>query len=66
MITARAHEFFTFLQTRSETNILVVTHSAFLFVLFDKVVRCNSDLSRWFENCEMRTTQFALVEPTKK
>lgn len=63
MITHRAYELFQFLQSRSETNILVVTHSAFLFVLFDQVVQCNSDVSRWFENCEMRTTQFALVEP---
>mmetsp|Transcript_203 Transcript_203/g.274 ORF Transcript_203/g.274 Transcript_203/m.274 type:complete len:253 (+) Transcript_203:129-887(+) len=63
MIKERAYEFFSFLQSRPETNILVVTHSAFLFVLMDQVVRCNSDVSRWFENCEMRTTQFALVEP---
>jgi len=63
MIIARAYEFFDWLYKRPETNILVVTHSAFLAVLFNKVVKCNSDLSRWYENCEMRTTQFALVEP---
>mmetsp|Transcript_50344 Transcript_50344/g.58168 ORF Transcript_50344/g.58168 Transcript_50344/m.58168 type:complete len:248 (-) Transcript_50344:103-846(-) len=63
MIIARAYEFFEWLCQRPETNVLVVTHSAFLAVLFNQVVSCNSDLSRWYENCEMRTTQLAVVEP---
>ena len=66
MIAARAYEFFAWLHDRSERNIAVITHSAFLSVLFNKVVTCNSDMSRWFENCEMRTTQFTLVEPPVK
>jgi len=61
MIIARAHNFFEWLKDRPETNIAVVTHSAFLSVLFNKVVICSSDLSKWFENCEMRTTHFTIT-----
>jgi len=60
MIIARAHAFFEWLKDRPETNIAVVTHSAFLSVLFNEVVKCSSDLSKWFDNCEMRTTQFTI------
>lgn len=61
MIIARAHNFFEWIKERPETNIAVVTHSAFLNVLFSKVVNCSSDLSKWFENCEMRTTHFTIT-----
>lgn len=46
MIIARAHQFFDWLKDRPETNIAVVTHSAFLSILFNKVVQCSSDLSK--------------------
>jgi len=62
MIIARAHKFFEWLKDRPETNIAVVTHSAFLSLLFNKVVRCSFDLSKWFENCEMRTTHFTITK----
>lgn len=62
MVAARAHKFLAWLNGRPENNVAVVTHSAFLCVLFNKVVNCSSDLSRWFENCEMRTTHFAVTE----
>lgn len=61
MIIARAHKFLEWINNRPEKNIVVVTHSAFLVVLFNKVVICNSDMSKWFENCEMRTTNFAIT-----
>lgn len=64
MIIARAHQFLAWLNGRPETKIAVVTHSAFLSVLFNKVVNCSSDLSKWYENCEMRTTQFAVTGNT--
>ncbi|PRW60329.1 phosphoglycerate mutase [Chlorella sorokiniana] len=59
-VVVRGFEFLNWLMQRPETNIAVVTHSAFLwFTLtcfgneFAKPVREN--LQRWYENCEMRT-----------
>mmetsp|Transcript_23820 Transcript_23820/g.43031 ORF Transcript_23820/g.43031 Transcript_23820/m.43031 type:complete len:237 (-) Transcript_23820:225-935(-) len=60
MIIARAHEFFAWIKDRPETNIVVVTHSAFLSVLFNQIVKCSFDMSKWFENCEMRTVHFTV------
>ncbi|CAM9410424.1 unnamed protein product [Choristocarpus tenellus] len=51
----RAYELFRWLKDRPETNIAVVTHSAFLSCMFNKAVTCSSDLSKWFNNCELRT-----------
>ena len=62
MITQRTHDFFDWLHTRNETNIVVVTHSAFLSCLFNHVVQCTSDVSNWFENCELRTTHFTITK----
>ena len=59
-IVARAQEFFHWLEERPEKNIAVVTHSAFLSVLFNKAVACGPELSRWFDNCEMRSAHFSL------
>eukprot|EP00588_Corethron_pennatum_P012833 CAMPEP_0194271918 /NCGR_PEP_ID=MMETSP0169-20130528/5612_1 /TAXON_ID=218684 /ORGANISM="Corethron pennatum, Strain L29A3" /LENGTH=239 /DNA_ID=CAMNT_0039014431 /DNA_START=17 /DNA_END=736 /DNA_ORIENTATION=- len=61
MIIARVHKFFEWLKNRPETNIAVITHSVLLSVLFNKVVICSSDLSKRFENCEMRTTHFTIT-----
>lgn len=59
-VVVRGFNFLAWLMQRPETNIAVVTHSAFLwFTLtcfgneFSKPVREN--LQRWYENCEMRT-----------
>ncbi|EFN59905.1 hypothetical protein CHLNCDRAFT_29140 [Chlorella variabilis] len=59
-VVVRGFNFLAWLMQRPETNIAVVTHSAFLwFTLtcfgneFAKPVREN--LQRWYENCEMRT-----------
>lgn len=59
-VVVRGFNFLNWLMQRPETNIAVVTHSAFLwFTLtcfgneFAKPVREN--MQRWYENCEMRT-----------
>ncbi|PSC75000.1 phosphoglycerate mutase [Micractinium conductrix] len=59
-VVVRGFNFLNWLMQRPETNIAVVTHSAFLwFTLacfgneFARPVREN--LQRWYENCEMRT-----------
>ncbi|CAM9146320.1 unnamed protein product [Chrysoparadoxa australica] len=59
-IVGRCNDFFSWLAKRPENNIAVVTHSAFLSVLFNKAVTCGPPLSKWFENCEMRTTVLSL------
>lgn len=59
-VVARGQKFLQYLMSRPESNIAVVTHSAFLwFTLatygneYAKPVREN--LQRWYENCEMRS-----------
>ncbi|CAM9268494.1 unnamed protein product [Discosporangium mesarthrocarpum] len=51
----RAFELFRWIKERPETNIVVVTHSAFLSCMLNKAVSCSPELSKWFENCEART-----------
>eukprot|EP00611_Tribonema_gayanum_P032528 TRINITY_DN977_c0_g1_i1.p1 TRINITY_DN977_c0_g1~~TRINITY_DN977_c0_g1_i1.p1 ORF type:complete len:232 (+),score=37.55 TRINITY_DN977_c0_g1_i1:627-1322(+) len=60
MMEDRAHALFDWIRSRSETNIAIVTHSAFLSVLFNKAVRCGARLQRWFDNAELRTVLMQL------
>jgi broad specificity phosphatase PhoE len=55
----RANELFAWLHSRPESNIAVITHSAFLSVLFNKAVAAAPSLQKWFDNAELRT---ALLE----
>lgn len=59
-VVLRGRRFLQWLMTLPETNIAVVTHSAFLWftllgfgVEFSRPVR--QKLQKWYENCEMRT-----------
>lgn len=58
-VTARAHVFFKWLETRSEKEIVVVTHSAFLRNIFNTVLQVNLDHEEKrcgvFRNCEMKS-----------
>eukprot|EP00904_Undaria_pinnatifida_P003935 jgi/Undpi1/13542/HiC_scaffold_8.g03201.m1 len=54
-MAGRARELFAWLRARPETNIAVVTHSAFLSCLFNKALLAPPHLAKWFENCELRT-----------
>jgi len=65
---ARVVEFMEWLMQRPEHEVAVVSHSKFLSVLFTKCAEeagssvsepAKADLSRWFENCELRTVVFA-------
>eukprot|EP00611_Tribonema_gayanum_P029253 TRINITY_DN7763_c0_g1_i1.p1 TRINITY_DN7763_c0_g1~~TRINITY_DN7763_c0_g1_i1.p1 ORF type:complete len:237 (-),score=44.46 TRINITY_DN7763_c0_g1_i1:303-1013(-) len=60
MMMARAHDLFEWIRARPETNIAIVTHSAYLSVLFNKAVRCGEGLQTWFNNAEMRSTLMQL------
>lgn len=59
-VVLRGRRFLQWLMTLPETNIAVVTHSAFLWftllgfgVEFSRPVRLK--IQKWYENCEMRT-----------
>eukprot|EP00752_Nemacystus_decipiens_P016046 g14345.t1 len=59
-VAGRARELFAWLKDRPETNIAVVTHSAFLLCLFNEAVLSPPDVAKWFENCELRTVMMDL------
>jgi broad specificity phosphatase PhoE len=50
----RAKQFLSWIKARPETEIVVVTHSAFLRGLFQRVLFPNEPFNR-FENCEARS-----------
>ncbi|CAN0313692.1 unnamed protein product, partial [Hapterophycus canaliculatus] len=54
-VADRARELFSWLRDRPETNIAVVTHSAFLLCLFNEAILSPPEVAKWFENCELRT-----------
>ncbi|CAE7727180.1 unnamed protein product [Symbiodinium microadriaticum] len=55
-VAERAYDFMLWLRNRSETEIVVSTHSAWLFSLFNAVLKCDDPaLSEWFVNGEMRS-----------
>eukprot|EP00300_Choanocystis_sp_HF-7_P009726 c16602_g1_i4.p1 GENE.c16602_g1_i4~~c16602_g1_i4.p1 ORF type:complete len:307 (-),score=44.63 c16602_g1_i4:40-960(-) len=52
----RGYEFMNWLNTRSEREVFVATHSAWLFVLFNAVVQCeDAAYHQWFRVGEMRS-----------
>lgn len=54
-LTARGHELLEWISSRPETNIAVVTHSAYLLCLFNNAILSPPHIAKWFENCELRT-----------
>jgi len=54
-LAARGREFLKWLEAREETNVVVVTHSAFLDITFNQVLKCDVAMKRWFNNCEIRS-----------
>lgn len=58
-VTKRAFDFFTWLDSRTEKEIVVVTHSAFLHSMFKSVVETDllgeGDRCGVFSNCEMKS-----------
>lgn len=55
-VAARGREFINWLKERPEKEIIVVTHSAYLRHLFNKVLEIESEADReHYQNCEMRT-----------
>lgn len=55
-VAARGREFIKWLKQRPEKEIIVVTHSAYLRHLFNKVLDIESESDRaHYQNCEMRT-----------
>jgi broad specificity phosphatase PhoE len=62
-LNERAKQFLTWIQNRSETEIVVVTHSAFLRGLFQRVLFPEENFER-FENCESRSFVFYFPDPS--
>lgn len=58
-VEKRATDFLLWLHSREENEIVVVTHSAFLRVLFQRILHPGNDHEK-FENCEIRTVT---IEP---
>jgi broad specificity phosphatase PhoE len=54
-VVQRAKDFFYWLQSRSEAEIIVVSHSAFLRHLFENVVYCDEFDKSMYKNCEIRS-----------
>lgn len=66
-INKRALDFFKWLEQREESNVIVVTHSAYLQCMFLNVLNVQygeGEKFVWFENCEMRS--FDIELPTLK
>jgi len=59
-VATRGNKFLQFLMSLTETNVAVVTHSAFLWFTLamfggDAARPVRNKLQKWYENCEMRT-----------
>lgn len=51
----RGEEFLNWLSSRSEKNVVVITHNVFLANLFSFVLPVDMNESKYFDNCEIRT-----------
>jgi broad specificity phosphatase PhoE len=52
----RAYDFMLWIRDRPETEIVVSSHSAWLFCVFNAVLQCDpNDTGEWFTNGEMRS-----------
>jgi len=57
-VSQRAYDFMLWLRSRKEKEIVVSTHSAWLFAVFNAVLQCDPpELGEWFANGELRTVQ---------
>eukprot|EP00435_Cladocopium_sp_Y103_P022223 s2369_g5.t1 len=56
-VAQRAYDFMLFIRDRPETEIVVSTHSAWLFNVFNVVMKCDGapEVAEWFANGEMRS-----------
>ncbi len=54
-VIKRAKEFLNWLKNREESEIIVVTHSAFLGVFYSHLIGATNDDAKRFQNCEVRT-----------
>ena len=56
----RAYDFLLWLRARPETEIVVSSHSAWLFSAFNAVMRCDPpELAEWFHTGEMRSVRIS-------
>eukprot|EP00927_Polykrikos_kofoidii_P066443 TRINITY_DN62041_c0_g1_i1.p1 TRINITY_DN62041_c0_g1~~TRINITY_DN62041_c0_g1_i1.p1 ORF type:complete len:278 (-),score=44.28 TRINITY_DN62041_c0_g1_i1:167-1000(-) len=59
----RAYSFMLWIRSRPESEIVVATHSAFLFSLFNVVLVCeDKGLTSWFQTGEMRSIVVAFED----
>jgi broad specificity phosphatase PhoE len=63
-VCARAHDLLLWLRARSEREVALVTHSAFLFTMLNAVVESDAaaageGIRAWFETGELRTIDIA-------
>mmetsp|Transcript_5829 Transcript_5829/g.13898 ORF Transcript_5829/g.13898 Transcript_5829/m.13898 type:complete len:277 (+) Transcript_5829:75-905(+) len=57
-VSDRCYDFCLWLKERPETEVVVATHSAWLFTLFNTVLECSTpELTDWFLTGEMRSVQ---------
>ena len=58
-VSERAFSLAKWLRPRAERNIVVATHSAFLYAMFQSVLDCGTDeaLASWFDTGEMRSVK---------
>eukprot|EP00928_Gymnodinium_smaydae_P090095 TRINITY_DN73950_c0_g1_i1.p1 TRINITY_DN73950_c0_g1~~TRINITY_DN73950_c0_g1_i1.p1 ORF type:complete len:307 (-),score=47.10 TRINITY_DN73950_c0_g1_i1:62-940(-) len=55
-LSGRGYDFLMWLRSRPETDIVVATHSAWLFALLNAVVECDDKtLTQWFVTGELRS-----------
>ena len=58
----QAYNFMVWLMNRPEKEIVISTHSAWLFSVFNTVLECDdSSLAAWFVNGEMRSVQVHMM-----
>eukprot|EP00434_Breviolum_minutum_P030247 symbB.v1.2.026754.t1/scaffold2681.1/size73127/3 len=57
-VAQRAYDFMLWIRNRTEKEIVVSTHSAWLFNLFNAVLKCDDpQLAEWFVNGELRSVE---------
>jgi broad specificity phosphatase PhoE len=61
-VAKRAIDFLSWLSNREEHSIIVVTHSAFLRVLFRHVFGMSAEEFRGFNNCEVRSCLMHFID----
>jgi len=61
-VMKRGFRFVQWLNSRDEQNIVIVTHSAFLKVLFHHVFEVDDIDKVWYENCECRSYYLLLSD----